>query len=940
MIRCLSVLSIFVLVGGILADEVTVVEDFETDDALSNWQIVAGKAALVTEGATQGQRAMEVTFDPAAEYSPGYLYWNRVPADWSPYDALILDVTNPGDAPMPGYLLVADKAWEDKNRSYWNRHNSTTTFPPGKSEWVIPVNGLFRGEAGSRNNDIARNIDTDSIVRLDFGFGAKGVAGRVLIDNLRFVQQDRPTNVWAFDFGPPNQPVMLGWTPVANDTVYTKERGFGWGPQGGNPWPGAARDTTFGTSLIQDFCEAGGYRFQVDVPPGRYRVTLVYENSGYWGGEQAKHTNRAVYANDRLAWTQNRPDGPAHPLYRFEFVEPVGVDIWDTYMAGELAQQGVFEADVAGSGLSLRFESDITFGSKIAAIALAQVDDEKALGWIDAQFSAVATEFRRKAALLDPPAPDYAAPADWVAKGLVAWPVDIEAQIRPGSVPQGELSAPADLGISRLAARGEYEPFCLAVRPLRDLGECSVSLDGFTGPAKLDADLRMVWYNTSRGFGDIAYHIEPHTLRETTVAKLSEGITREFIVTARVPADAQAGEYSAALSLTDPEGELLLRVPLSLRVSPVALSRDTDYLMGFFGLEPPDLIPAKQRPAVLDETLVLLSEYGMNAVSGGPDIILTGWHNGRPTVNLNAADDFFAQLADHGFTKGVNGYGGLRFRNLHDRYVKGATGQKVEQDSGLPYEEALMRAWQVVDQHARDNDWPTIFYSMCDETRVREQAENELEFMKMLEKVSAAFPETLRTSGAYSVHFNTRPDDPSDMLYWHQRFFEHLDVSNLNNHDPSVMAEAQKLGKDIHIYNQGRDRYSFGLYQWSEFRKGVRARWQWHLNVLHGYQFFDLDGREPDTAMICYGRERIYPTIHFARCREGAEDFYLYNALQRAVDQATSDSKQTAAVTHATELLKSLEDSVKLNQRRAPDGHDADAVKRQLIEALEAFGEG
>ncbi len=36
MIRCLSVLSIFLLVGGILADEVTVVEDFETDDALSN----------------------------------------------------------------------------------------------------------------------------------------------------------------------------------------------------------------------------------------------------------------------------------------------------------------------------------------------------------------------------------------------------------------------------------------------------------------------------------------------------------------------------------------------------------------------------------------------------------------------------------------------------------------------------------------------------------------------------------------------------------------------------------------------------------------------------------------------------------------------------------------------------------------------------------------
>ena len=36
------------------------------------------------------------------------------------------------------------------------------------------------------------------------------------------------------------------------------------------------------------------------------------------------------------------------------------------------------------------------------------------------------------------------------------------------------------------------------------------------------------------------------------------------------------------------------------------------------------------------------------------------------------------------------------------------------------------------------------------------------------------------------------------------------------------MAEAEKLGKEIHIYNQGQTRYSFGLYQWSEYRKGVR----------------------------------------------------------------------------------------------------------------------
>lgn len=49
-----------------------------------------------------------------------------------------------------------------------------------RTKWIIPVRGLYRGEAGSRNNDIKRNIDPDSIVRVDFGFGPKRVRGRVV----------------------------------------------------------------------------------------------------------------------------------------------------------------------------------------------------------------------------------------------------------------------------------------------------------------------------------------------------------------------------------------------------------------------------------------------------------------------------------------------------------------------------------------------------------------------------------------------------------------------------------------------------------------------------------------------------------------------------------------------------------------------------------------
>jgi hypothetical protein len=36
----------------------------------------------------------------------------------------------------------------------------------------------------------------------------------------------------------------------------------------------------------------------------------------------------------------------------------------------------------------------------------------------------------------------------------------------------------------------------------------------------------------------------------------------------------------------------------------------------------------------------------------------------------------------------------------------------------------------------------------------------------------------------------------------------------------------------------------------ARLHKGIRGRMQWHLLALHGNQFFDLDGREPDTAML------------------------------------------------------------------------------------------
>jgi hypothetical protein len=157
-----------------------------------------------------------------------------------------------------------------------------------------------------------------------------------------------------------------------------------------------------------------------------------------------------------------------------------------------------------------------------------------------------------------------------------------------------------------------------------------------------------------------------------------------------------------------------------------------------------------------------------------------------------------------------------------------------------------------------------------------------------------------------------------------------------------VLQEAAKLGKEVHLYNQGAGRYSFGLYQWSASRRGIKARTEWHLSALHGYQFFDLDGREPDVAMVCYGRDALYPTLTLERCRAGAQDFHLYHTLAQAVAAAKvepagsgADADRAAALAVAERLLASL--AVPLNQREPPADFRPDAVKDEILTALESL---
>ena len=885
--------------------------DFENDADVKAWDI-SGQSKLVTVGVTHGTKALEIS---------GGLNAANPLKDWSAYDGLVLDVLNPGDAPVGAELMIGDAAWQQK-ATYWNRHNASATFGPGKTTWTIPVHGLYRGEAGSRNNDIKTDIDPANIVRLAITFN-----GKVIIDNMRLVSAKAPQGVWAFDMGPASQAVMLGWTAVSNQSTYNAQTGYGWNTA---IMPSFARDTTFGPAMLRDFVECGGNSFRVSVPAGKYNVAVFYENSGYWDGEQAHQKVRTIEVGNQVVWKDEKPDGAANYLYRFENTEPIGVDIWDTYMAPELAKPATFEATAGNDGLTMKFSADAEWGSRVAGIVLYKSEDAQAATWVKDQLASLVTDFRGLAVPLDKPAGKFDA-GDWTKVGLAAWGLKIEDSIKPNTVPD-RLTAPDKLQLSRMAVLGGYETFCLAVRPLKDFGTCTLRVEG-SAPG-VDTSTGVIWYAMSRSFGTASYHLVPHTLRQQTTVKLPADITREIVVTCKVTDKAAAGDAKYTLVVEDASRNAILRVPMTLSVHAVKLDRDTQYTFGFFGMNPPGSLSAQQQTKALEDTLAQLKEHGMNGLSGGANFYFKGFKDGQPQIDFAEMDNFVQMARKFGFTKGIDGYGAAHLVGVNDGYEIGETGKRIAQESGTSYQDALLKIWKVVDQHARANNWPVIYYAICDETRVREVAEKELEFMQVMANVSKAYPKTLRTSGCYSVNFNKQVEDKNDMLYWHQQFFKALDISALGGHDESVMAEADKLGKEVQIYNQGTDRYSFGIYQWSEFRKGVKARWQWHLTIMHGYQFFDLDGREPDSQIICYGRNGVIPTIDFERCRQGAQDFYLYQTLWNMVQKGAGNAQ---ARTKAQALLDGATGKIKIGQPQSITGFDPDEFNASVVAAIESL---
>jgi len=913
--RLVLLFALVLLFPGLTAAQQTkTLVDFESPADLKLFDFKQKSASVSNEHATHGQHALRIS---ASEYLNSF----RLPRDWSGFDALELDVFVEGDAPVSGSLLIADEAWQKSGGSYWNRHNASFNLRPGPNTLSIPVNGLYRGEAGSRNHDIKSNIDPTQIIRLDLGFKSADKQPRFLyLDHLRLTKESRPAGILAFDLGPTDQTVFPGFTPIGPTTVHGKNGNTAGLDHAGSD--GFARDDTFPTRLYGDCIAMDGFTFVADVPEksGKYYVWVVYDDLGYWGGEAATYRKRAILANNVTAFEESRGDaGPTDYLFRFEKLEPKPTDnLWDLYVH-HLFEPRRLTCTAQDGRISLRFTADAGQSCKVAAIVIypdsIKEDTEK---WLATVESRNREEFESRAVFLGPKPKPLDIPTDAKEKGYWLGYPSLDADLTFTDSPGDATTTP-----HRPAALGQRISLTFAIRPLKDFnGPVQLTADdlksptGATIPAS-NIDLRYVHHAAHRGFNDIAYTIGPDTLRPLPGAdlRLTKDLTRQFWITCAVPADATPGEYTTTVHLT--ATGLDVTVPLSVDVLPFKLD-EPDYAMGFFGVGVPPQILQSRGDDAWRQLFRAMRDAGMNSFSGGPAVRFTGLdEQGKPRLDFTAVDRFMTLARQAGFGKELNAYGGPGMvSGLHDSYVVGETGYAWEKKTGKPFGELLNLVWSAVRDHAAANNWLPIAYEFTDEPRVLEPAREQLALMKLYRR----YAPFVDIGGSYSVEWNK--SDPFDLTV--QEIFKTLNWSSLNLHTQIDLDKAKEFNKRLYIYNQGRTRFSFGAYQWAEMRKGIKGRMQWHLLALHGYQFFDLDGREPDTAMIHWTKDGLLPTIHLPRCREGADDLRFATTLYNLARANT----QSPAAADALTWLDDISTQIPLGHPTRPQGFPDDETFR------------
>jgi hypothetical protein len=833
-----------------------------------------GEGQIVSEHATDGQKAMRI--------DRSYASWQGK-QDWSGYDYLVADVFTPAPEPLKLYVEIRDAP----TTGYWTRVNYHTLVPPGRSKLVLPLDQLYVGEKSRPG----RNLLLGDITQFVLSVG-DDPAGPLLVDNIR-LERDTKTagmlfeGLHAFDLGTAQSPLMPGFRRIDPGTLYSKGRGYGL--MAAQVW--RALDALQPEPLYQDFIciERGG--LAVDVPNGRYAVMVNLDSpSGFWGEYQVYPSRTVRCEGSVVARDTMDVDALRAKYFRYWDVEDsADQDTFDKYQRGYFAEKR-FEVDVTDGQLNLEFEGQ-NWACSVSAVVIYPVSKAAAgeafLDYVVQRRRFFFDNYFRR--IVHQPTGDALAPsAEQQRRGYVVFTRDAMEDVFDNDTPRkdeiGEI-------VKGFGFAGEHEPLTIAIHPLRDLEQVTISISDLTGPATIPADRISLGHVSNRltrvAMDGSVYTIAPRLIIPRNTAAASKGVSRRFWLNVCPPADAPAGVYRGQITLTPKAGEAT-SVAVEYRVFGGTLD-EVDIPVGPWGYQirmPGEgLDPAvKQWNETMGRrSLEKLRECGFTSFSGMPTPVYRGFRDGKPQFDFTAADRQMALARQCGFTMPLVNYAHFDGLNL---YYKDDAAMRAA--GFTDYGEFIRAVFGAIQEHAEKQNWLPVYWNLGDEPigdDLRRAAEN-------AEAYRAAFPKgpPLFTA-ATSLSANMPEDDG------HFRFARALQVANINLHDEPSLERLHKAGGQWAFYNGG-NRWTFGTYLYKCAKQfDMKFRLSWHWNVTAGDPYYALDCREDDYAWCNSSPQgELIGTLHFEReIRQGLDDYRYLLTLARLAE-ARGDAAAKALI--------------------------------------------
>jgi hypothetical protein len=705
-------------------------------------------------------------------------------------------------------------------------------------------------------------------------------------------QLDLPEGGVGFKFGNLVVPPLKN---VLATTAYSDERGFGLLATGsvshaGGPWPDPLTGTYVGNLTGKP------YRFKASVPNGDYLVWLA---AGKIIRGDAKDRHFLLTLNDKVIWDETPTDeefaGDKY-LYRFLWTQysekPHAV--WLNYIE-RMYPAEVYSVRVTGGAITVE-AANYFLSALIAVPAAGKADFEKMTAAIRQQRIAAFEQGLRKTAARSkdnnaswtPPKPERG-PAD--PEAILYVPRD-PMTVNPWTVP-----SPAERRQTKVVAGGapgQKVAIALAVTPLADLGKSRLAVSDLSGAGKIPAGAVEGYYRNyrfnGRDYGETekekTRYMPEMCLVPTLALELEKGVTFCYWLRLQVPDDAKPGLYRGRLSLRS-EGGKTFALPLEFEVYPFKLESVLPVSYGFWGTVGtiPQFLPEATKKQLTRQRLESMVDLGLTGTC--VDVLSVKALKPDGAVELGVDEDFVRMVKQAGMGRcpeqaqlvpnimasmgrqiAARMPGGGGIWNNPGLEMKLPGFEKYFKDAARQYRDFFKRL-----------DLPVVI------TTVDEPREYRINSWNRNYADTIRYCDWLHEIGGIRVCCNPMGDITHGKDY--TPMIDHVDVLSTHawKNSERFMRGTLAKGKTLWLYNCGRDRYSYGFYNW---RWKSHGRWEWQFMEHGDGATGGYPGREwynPFTELHsctnCAPQDKFKGGLlyqsHFFHLAEGISDYaYLY----------------------------------------------------------------